>query len=159
MENCFLMAAARKIEYRWPLLDVRLVRLFFQVPACEHFYRGMGRYLHRRAINGVVPDLVAWKKSKYMGDNILRSMSGQSGPMRSQKKTAAERKEISFNELHSQLGELIDEKRFFRQQKLAATVAEGDLPPGVRTARRNLADLQKLDRWLKRGSACKTDSA
>jgi asparagine synthase (glutamine-hydrolysing) len=152
MENCFLMAAARKIEYRWPLLDVRLVRLFFQIPAREHFYRGMGRYLHRRAINGVVPDLVAWKKSKYMGDNILRSMSGQSGPMRSQKKTAAERKEISFNELHSQLGELIDEKRFFRQQKLAATVVEGDLPPGVRTARRNLADLQKLDRWLKRYS-------
>lgn len=61
LENCSLLAAARKIEYRWPLLDVRLVRFFFSVPAEEHYYRGTGRYLHRRAIQGVVPDLVTWK--------------------------------------------------------------------------------------------------
>ena len=33
MENCTLMAAARKIEYRWPLLDVRLVKLFLGIPS------------------------------------------------------------------------------------------------------------------------------
>ena len=31
MENCTLMAAARNIEYRWPLLDVRLVNLFLRI--------------------------------------------------------------------------------------------------------------------------------
>lgn len=51
------MAAARKIEYRWPLLDVRLVKLFLSIPAEETYFRGMGRYLHRRAINGVPPIL------------------------------------------------------------------------------------------------------
>jgi asparagine synthase (glutamine-hydrolysing) len=67
MENCTLMAAGRKIDYRWPLLDVRLVRLFLSIPAVENFHRGMGRYLHRRAIDGVVPKLVAWKPGKHMG--------------------------------------------------------------------------------------------
>ena len=147
MENCFLMAAARKIEYRWPLLDVRLVRLFFQIPSREHFFRGMGRYLHRRAINGVVPDLVAWKKSKYMGDNILCSMSGH---MNRQEKPVCEREEVIFNSLHPQLNELIDEKRFTRQQKLATTVVDGDLSSTARISRRNLADLQRLDQWLKK---------
>lgn len=67
MENCTLMATGRSIEYRWPLLDVRLVRLFLSIPSEENFHRGMGRYLHRRAIDGVVPKLVAWKQSKDMG--------------------------------------------------------------------------------------------
>ena len=70
MENCTLMAAARKIEYRWPLLDIRLVKLFLSIPSKENFFRGMGRYLHRRAIDGVLPDLVAWKQSKNMGDLV-----------------------------------------------------------------------------------------
>ena len=147
MENCFLMAAARKIEYRWPLLDVRLVRLFFQIPSQEHFYRGMGRYLHRRAIEGIVPDLVTWKKRKYMGDNILRSMSG---PVGGQKKPVCERNGFSFSSLHPQLRELIDEKRFTRQQKLAGTVADDVLPNAVIISRLNLTDLNRLDRWLKK---------
>jgi asparagine synthase (glutamine-hydrolysing) len=67
MENCTLMAASRKIEYSWPLLDVRLVKLFLSVPSEENFSRGMGRYLHRRAIDGIVPKMVGWKQSKNMG--------------------------------------------------------------------------------------------
>jgi asparagine synthase (glutamine-hydrolysing) len=67
MENCTLMAAGRKIEYSWPLLDVRLVQLFLSIPSEENFYRGMGRYLHRRAIDGIVPQMVAWKQGKDMG--------------------------------------------------------------------------------------------
>ena len=55
MENCTLMASARKIEYRWPLLDIRLVKLFLSIPSEENYFRGMGRYLHRRAIAGVRP--------------------------------------------------------------------------------------------------------
>jgi len=66
-ENCALMAAGRKIEYRWPLLDIRLVRLFLAIPSEENYHRGMGRYLHRRAVNGIVPEMVAWKQTKDMG--------------------------------------------------------------------------------------------
>ena len=74
MENCTLMAAGRKIEYRWPLLDIRLVRLFLSIPSEENYYRGMGRYLHRRAIDGIVPKMVTWKQSKDMGAAICFSI-------------------------------------------------------------------------------------
>jgi asparagine synthase (glutamine-hydrolysing) len=67
MENCTLMAAARKIEYSWPLLDIRLVKLFLAIPSEENYFRGMGCYLHRRAIDGSVPEMVAWKQGKSMG--------------------------------------------------------------------------------------------
>jgi len=70
MENCVLMAGGRKVEYRWPLLDIRLVRLFLSIPSQENYHRGMGRYLHRRAIDGIVPKMVTWKQSKDMGTRI-----------------------------------------------------------------------------------------
>jgi asparagine synthase (glutamine-hydrolysing) len=68
LENCTLAAAAWGIDYRWPLWDVRLVQQYLSTPAIEKFGPGgMGRYLHRRAIHGVVPAKVAWKPSKDMG--------------------------------------------------------------------------------------------
>lgn len=74
MENCTLMAGGRRIEYRWPLLDVRLVRLFLSIPSRENYHRGMGRYLHRRAVDGIVPKMVAWKSGKDMG-SVVDSLS------------------------------------------------------------------------------------
>jgi asparagine synthase (glutamine-hydrolysing) len=68
MENCLLMAGGRGVEYRWPLLDVRLAQLFLSIPSRENYHRGMGRYLHRRAVDGIVPKQVAWKPGKDMGD-------------------------------------------------------------------------------------------
>ena len=68
LENCTLAAAAWGLEYRWPLWDVRLVQQYLSTPAIEKLGPGgMGRYLHRRAIDDVVPPSVAWRRSKYMG--------------------------------------------------------------------------------------------
>ena len=53
-------------------------------------------------------------------------------------------------EARRQLSELVDEKRFTRQQKLAATVVTGDLPTPVRISRGNLTVLKRLDYWLKK---------
>lgn len=97
MENCSLMAAGRKIDYRWPLLDVRLVNLFLRIPSQEHYFRGMGRYLHRRAIAGTVPDLVTWKKGKSMGDVVTRDRQHE-----------AMNVPASLDVLHPLLAELVD---------------------------------------------------
>jgi asparagine synthase (glutamine-hydrolysing) len=68
LENCTLAAAAWGIDYRWPLWDVRLVQHYLSTPAIEKFGpRGVSRYLHRRAIDEVVPAKVAWKLDKDMG--------------------------------------------------------------------------------------------
>lgn len=68
LDNCTLMANSFGIDYRWPLWDVRLVQQYLSTPTIEKIGpKGIGRYLHRRAITGTVPHKVAWKPSKDMG--------------------------------------------------------------------------------------------
>ena len=70
MENCSLMAAASKLEYAWPLLDVRLIKLYISIPSAEKYKNGIGRFLHRQACVSVLPDKLVWKNSKFMGKKI-----------------------------------------------------------------------------------------
>ncbi|MCG8609493.1 MAG: asparagine synthase-related protein [Pseudomonadales bacterium] len=70
LENCSLMASGYNIEYRWPLLDIRLIQLVLSIPSDENYFRGYNRYLHRRAIDGVVPEKITWKANKNMGPQV-----------------------------------------------------------------------------------------
>ncbi|MEN9576601.1 MAG: hypothetical protein RL514_4456 [Verrucomicrobiota bacterium] len=73
LENCTLMAAAFGLEYRWPLLDVRLVQFYLSVPAEQKLGpKGVTRYLHRRAIDDLLPANVVWR-DKWMGERIAQS--------------------------------------------------------------------------------------
>lgn len=74
MENCTLMAASYGIDYRWPLLDARLIQCFLSIPSAEKYHRGVGRYLHKRAIDGTVPKDIVWKQGKYMGEPVNQSV-------------------------------------------------------------------------------------
>ena len=61
-ENCTLMAAHYGIDYRWPLMDIRLLKLFLSIPASQKLGPGrIGRYLHRRTMVNVLPDFIVWK--------------------------------------------------------------------------------------------------
>jgi len=138
MENCTLMAAARKIEYRWPLLDVRLVKCWLSIPSKENYSRGMGRYLHRRAVAGVIPDLVNWKKSKNMG-NVIRSDSSE------RMVQGAKIDDV----LHPVIKELVDLDKLNRQVEQAKhhTGEPGDNL--TFQFRRNLHAVNGLNFWLK----------
>jgi asparagine synthase (glutamine-hydrolysing) len=137
MENCSLMALGRRIEYRWPLLDVRLVRFFLSVPANENYYRGMGRYLHRRAVQGIVPDKVAWKSGKDMGNPV-----GMDG--------APETKTPPFRvpDLHPHLAGMVDTDKLARQ---IGEMASAQAPSAVVRfqAARNIQRVAALDLFLK----------
>ncbi len=138
MNDCTLMAAARKIEYRWPLLDIRLVRLFLSIPSEENFFRGMGRYLHRRAIAGVVPDLVTWKKGKDMGN-----IAGQDSRLQ------ARVEGFSVQEIHPALIEVIDVDKLANQvREITETGTARDMNR-MFTIRRAIASVQNLSAWLK----------
>jgi len=71
-EQCSLMAASYGVEYRWPLLDRRLMQQYLSTPVVEKWWQQMGRLLHRKAIDGLVAPKVGWKPSKDMG-NVLNS--------------------------------------------------------------------------------------
>ena len=70
MENCTLMAASYGIDYRWPLLDSRLIQCFLSIPSQEKIYRGVGRYLHHRAVVDVLPKEYHFQSAKVGGKPI-----------------------------------------------------------------------------------------
>lgn len=139
MENCTLMAAGRKIEYRWPLLDVRLVRFFLSVPSKENYYRGMGRYLHRRAVDGIVPDSVVWKKGKDMG-SMIRQDTG----------SVCNRTPITVSDLNPLLIDTLDSEKLSIQIRRWGKVKSLEKPDiGFIQYKRNDHAIAVLDNWLK----------
>ena len=64
MEYSSIAAAAHRIEYRYPLLDTRLLEFHLAVPANLKRKNGCGRYLFRRAVEGIVPPGIQWRQDK-----------------------------------------------------------------------------------------------
>ena len=132
------MAAARNIEYRWPLLDVRLVNLFLRIPSEENFFHGMGRYLHRRAVDGVVPDLVTWKKSKDMGLPVRNDVFNDASVSPS-----------FVEELHPELKDLVEVEKLAAQAKAMDQSETKKNTELFSQIRRNLHNVKTIDYWLK----------
>jgi asparagine synthase (glutamine-hydrolysing) len=74
-ENCTLMASSFGVDYVWPLLDMRLIQQWLSSPSIWKVGDGdLGRYLHRKSVEGVCPESVTWKKNKDMGfDNTYQN--------------------------------------------------------------------------------------
>lgn len=143
LENCTLMAAAHGVEYRWPLWDVRLVQQYLSTPSIEKVGpKGVGRYLHRRAIDGVVPHPVAWKPSKGMGYSVAMQDFRQGGLQQ-----MAEWAQALESDLHPELVALIDGPKIKSQIRRA--VRGTDDLGFTFTFMRSSAALHRLDRWLK----------
>ncbi len=145
LEDCTLVAQAYGIDYRWPLWDARLVQQYLSTPSIEKVGpNGLGRYLHRRAIEGVVPSRVAWKPGKDMGlsqltDRTRKYALAQVAPMAAQ---------LQSN-LHPALEGLIDTDKLreqIRQSAHATHEREHSL-----SIVRNIGHLTWLNLWLHDG--------
>lgn len=114
--ECSLVAATFGIDYRWPLLDRRLIQQYLSTPAIWKFGEGHGRYLHRRAVAGVVPDKVTWKSSKDM------SASGRDTSPRVAASTSDVLSSVPHHELHPVLAAILETSRLntLATQALAA---------------------------------------
>jgi asparagine synthase (glutamine-hydrolysing) len=143
LENCTLIAASYGIDYRWPLWDVRLVQQYLSTPSIEKVGpHGIGRYLHRRALEGVVPRRVAWKPSKDMGYARLRQERQGAALI-----TVAERARRLEADLHPALDALVDRQKLREQIARAAQGKAGDA--FAFSFRRGVQALTWLDRWLR----------
>lgn len=148
LETCTLVAATYGVEYRWPLLDARLIQQYLSTPSIEKADRSADRYLHRRAVEGVLPAKVTWKPDKNMGG--FGSPDGRGaldacwgGPATLEE---ARRQEA---QLHPAIEELIDRNRLRRQIDDAASGrlnAEASLQFD-----RNVARVRWLNHWLTGG--------
>jgi asparagine synthase (glutamine-hydrolysing) len=64
IEETSLLAQKYGVEYRYPFLDVKLLEFFYSLPS-EYKYRdGQGRYLFRKAMEGILPDKVRLRGDK-----------------------------------------------------------------------------------------------
>ncbi len=142
LENCTLVANAYGIDYRWPLWDVRLIQQYLSTPAIEKVGpKGIGRYLHRRAISGTVPDKVTWKPSKDMGYARVHQEMQESGIVE-----IAEMAHHDEAGLHPALEELLDLPKWRGQIDRAA---KGNVPPQFGFSFRKTARAVRwLNRWL-----------
>ncbi len=53
-------AAADHLEYRYPLLDRRIIEFGLGLPADQHFKHGWGRYVVRQAVSTMLPSSISW---------------------------------------------------------------------------------------------------
>jgi asparagine synthase (glutamine-hydrolysing) len=144
LETCTLFAATYGIDYRWPLLDARLLQQWLSTPSIEKSDPVFGRYLHRRAIDGVVASKVAWKPDKYMGRHITIH-GGRRGVDASMLESARARRA----DLHPILLDVVNPERLDAQLAAAAT---GRLDGNAQIQFSwNVLHLRALNMWLWRG--------
>jgi asparagine synthase (glutamine-hydrolysing) len=141
LETCTLVAATYGLDYRWPLLDARLVQQWLSTPSIEKANRAFGRYLHRRAIDGVLEPQVAWKPTKDMG--VTAPTVVERGFEDGSLLDAARRQR---GELHPVLVDVISTERLDAQ--IAAAAADELDREGRFQFARNVMQLRWLNRWL-----------
>jgi asparagine synthase (glutamine-hydrolysing) len=146
LETCTLVAASYGVEYRWPLLDSGLIQQYLSTPSIEKADRSFGRYLHRRAVEGVVAPKVAWKPDKDMGG---RADSNGRGTDSVRQKDQAEMALRQVARLHPALEDLIDVESFRRQIEAAAAGAL-NTEAGFQFFR-NTSRITWLNHWLSGG--------
>lgn len=139
LDNCTLMAASYKVDYRWPLLDRVLMQQYLSTPAIEKWHGGMGRYLHRRAVDGLVPAKVLWKPGKDMGSPMARMDDGV--PLLQYARWG---RQIEA-EWHPALDGLIDRDKLRQQISVAEQGGNRQVLP---LFRKTINQLRQLNRWL-----------
>jgi asparagine synthase (glutamine-hydrolysing) len=64
LEYCSIIARKYGIEYRYPLLDIRLIEFYLSIPPRLKARNGIGRYIIRRAMEGILPEKIQWRSDK-----------------------------------------------------------------------------------------------
>lgn len=134
LEGYTLVAASHGIDYRWPLLDRRLIQQYLSTPAIEKF-GPPDRYLHRRAMANLLPEDVVWK-GKSMGPILPTTL-------RQEEDHAAMMRLIPPNALHPALEAIVDTKKLKESLKLTFSLLTHE-------KRNELHRLALAQRWLER---------
>jgi asparagine synthase (glutamine-hydrolysing) len=72
LEGSYLCGLRKEVEYRYPLLDVKLLEYFYSLPSHLKFKNGLGRYIFRQAMKGRLPENIRLRTDK-LGTSIPHS--------------------------------------------------------------------------------------
>ncbi len=64
LEYCAIKAQTHKLEYRYPLLDKRLIEFYLSMPPHLKVQNGYGRYILRKSMEGILPPEIQWRLDK-----------------------------------------------------------------------------------------------
>ncbi|HEM49263.1 MAG TPA: hypothetical protein ENO27_03535 [Caldithrix sp.] len=64
LENSYYEARKRKIEYRYPFIDVKLIEFFYSLNSDLKYRNGINRYLFRMAMEGILDDRIRMNLKK-----------------------------------------------------------------------------------------------
>jgi len=64
LEESWFNAQIRKIDYRYPFLDVKLLEFYYSLPSVLKYHHGFGRYIFRRSMEGIITDDICWRDDK-----------------------------------------------------------------------------------------------
>lgn len=67
------------IESRLPFMDYRLVELVFKLPPEFKIHHGQGKYIHRKAMDGILPNFILKNKIKFGFDSPLSEILFKEG--------------------------------------------------------------------------------
>ncbi len=67
LEMSYHIGKMKNFTYRYPLLDKELMEYYYKLPNEFKFKKGMGRYIYRKSLQGLVPDHIQWKTNKFIG--------------------------------------------------------------------------------------------
>lgn len=64
LEASFFAALTKRIEYRYPFLDVKLLEFYYSLRSDVKFKNGVGRYVFREAMKGIIKEEVRMRPDK-----------------------------------------------------------------------------------------------
>lgn len=105
LETSALIAAHYGVEYKWPLLDVRLLSFFLSVPSDQKLGpKQLGRYLHRRAVANLMPKRLSSKGKEMISINFFeKAYSALVGNARFMFKMKKQAKKNNLNQLEKKI--------------------------------------------------------
>lgn len=143
MESCSVMAASFGVDYRWPLMDKRLIELYLSIPQRESYRNGLGRKLYREAIKEYVPESVYQNPGKNMGGAIVTPQQFY-----------IKEQHIPLDDLHDLLKEILDVESYKKQIRNLQE-NEDDVQSHYFYAR-NIRKVVHLQKWIQKYSKALT---
>lgn len=64
LEDSYFAAQEHGLEYRYPFLDVKLIEFYYSLPSEFKYKDGIGRYIFRKAMEGIIQDEIRLRNDK-----------------------------------------------------------------------------------------------
>lgn len=137
MANCSLIAAQYGIEYRWPLLDKRLIELYLSLPQPLNLKAGLERFVYRAAVKPYIHRQLYGNKGKKMGRPVIAD-----------KDFYIREPAVQFYQLHKILQNIINRDKYIKQVQLFEDGGADEQSNYLYA--RNIVKIKQLDVFFKK---------